>query len=95
MKSKIKLFFRSTINLGSFYADSCINPFFVFSVMSWIPPIQNTKFYYLVTKFNYPFLEPIRRVLRRLMPGGFMIDFSPIILFALIVMVQRLLVIAL
>ena len=64
-------------------------------LMSWIPPIQNTKFYYLVTKFNYPFLEPIRRVLRRLMPGGFMIDFSPIILFALIVMVQRLLVIAL
>lgn len=64
-------------------------------LMSWIPPIQNTKFYYLVTKFNYPFLEPIRRVLRRFMPGGFMIDFSPIILFALIVMVQRLLVIAL
>ena len=64
-------------------------------LMSWIPPIQNTKFYYLVTKFNYPFLEPLRRVLRRLMPGGFMIDFSPIILFERIVMVQRLLVIAL
>lgn len=64
-------------------------------LMSWIPPAQNTRFYYLITKFNYPFLEPIRRFLRRFMPSGFMIDISPIILFALIVLVQRLLTMAL
>ncbi len=60
-------------------------------IMSWIPPIQSTKFYELIVRFNRPFLEPIRRVLRRVTPGGFMIDISPIILFALIVAAERLL----
>ncbi len=60
-------------------------------LLSWIPPIQGTKFCYLVRKFNYPFLEPIRRMLRRMTTGGMMLDISPMILFVLIMLAERLL----
>ncbi len=59
-------------------------------VLSWFPPVHGTRFYELIVKFNAPFLEPIRRILQKVMPGG-MIDISPIILYMLIIAVQRLL----
>ena len=57
-------------------------------VCSWIPPLQNTTFAYYINKFNYPFLNPIRKLLFK-SSYGMMVDLSPIILFLVIRLVRQ------
>lgn len=56
-------------------------------LMSWIPNLDPT---HPVVKFLYGITEPVLQPIRNILPEGTMIDFSPIIVFLLLPIVQRL-----
>ena len=57
-------------------------------VCSWLPQVMGTKFYEAITRFNAPFLNPIRKLIYNF-SSGVSIDFSPIILVIIIGMIRR------
>jgi YggT family protein len=59
-------------------------------ISSWMPQFQDNKFIRLIHDFIYPLLEPLKRLQDKLMPGLPM-DFSPIIAFALLNMIRKIL----
>jgi YggT family protein len=52
---------------------------------SWIPQIRESRFYYYVDRIVDPLLEPIRRVVPSV--GG--VDFSPMILIFILILIDR------
>ncbi|MCX7746659.1 MAG: YggT family protein [Clostridia bacterium] len=59
-------------------------------VVSWIPVSRNNAFIRLVYQVTEPILGPIRALIQKSEVGrNMMIDFSPIIAFLLIQVVQR------
>jgi YggT family protein len=59
-------------------------------VASWVPQFQDNKIIRAIHEFIYPILEPLRRLQDKLMPGLPM-DFSPLIAFALLNIIKRIL----
>lgn len=55
-------------------------------LMSWIPNLDPT---HPVVRFLYGITEPILQPIRNLLPEGIMIDFSALIVFLLLPIVQR------
>jgi YggT family protein len=55
------------------------------AILSWIPPVRRSRFFWVLDRITEPFLRPIRNVLRKIswlreVP----IDFSSLILFIII-----------
>lgn len=59
-------------------------------VASWMPQFQDNKVVRVIHDFIYPILEPLKRLQDKLIPGLPM-DFSPIIAFALLNMIRKIL----
>ncbi|NMB39161.1 MAG: YggT family protein [Firmicutes bacterium] len=57
--------------------------------MSWLPNLDPT---HPVVMFLYGVTEPVLRPIRNLLPTGTMFDFSPIVIFLLLPIVQRLVI---
>lgn len=55
-------------------------------LMTWIPNLDPT---HPVVSFLYGLTEPVLQPIRNILPAGTMIDFSPIIVFLLLPIVQR------
>lgn len=55
-------------------------------LMTWLPNLDRT---HPVVAFLYGATEPILGPIRRLLPAGTMLDFSPIIAFILLSIIQR------
>ncbi len=58
---------------------------FIHALGSWIPQIRESRFYYYIDRLVDPLLEPIRRVVPAV--GG--IDFSPMILIFILILIDR------
>ncbi|MDQ7038790.1 MAG: YggT family protein [Aquificota bacterium] len=58
---------------------------FIHALGSWIPQIRESKVYYYIDRIVDPLLEPIRRVVPAV--GG--IDFSPMILIFILILIDR------
>ncbi len=58
---------------------------FIHAIGSWIPQIRESRLYYYVDRIVDPLLEPIRRVVPSV--GG--IDFSPMILIFILILIDR------
>ncbi len=58
-------------------------------LMSWLPNLDPT---HPVVSFLYGVTEPVLRPIRNLLPRGTMFDFSPIIVFILLPIVQRVII---
>lgn len=56
-------------------------------LMSWFPNLDPT---HPVVVFLYRATEPVLRPIRRLMPAGSIMDFSPLIVFLLLPLVKQL-----
>ncbi|MBN1483302.1 MAG: YggT family protein [Chloroflexia bacterium] len=54
-------------------------------LVSWVDPLMRTP----VSQFLYRITEPVLAPIRRLLPGGSPLDFSPLILFVLIEVLIR------
>jgi len=60
---------------------------FVYALGSWFPSVRRSKFYLLLSALFEPLLEPIRKVIKPV--NG--VDFSPLILMLLLILLQRVL----
>ncbi|NPB06065.1 MAG: YggT family protein [Aquificae bacterium] len=58
---------------------------FIYALGSWFPSFRRSKFYALLEQLFEPLLEPIRRVVRPV--NG--VDFSPLVLLIILVLVKR------
>ena len=47
-------------------------------ILSYIPSIKESSFYRVLVSFNYPILEPFKRLQERIF-GNMMIDFAPLL----------------
>lgn len=45
---------------------------------SYIPSFRENNIYNMIVAFNNPILQPFRMLQEKFMPGGMMLDFSPI-----------------
>ncbi len=62
-------------------------------ILSWLPINRNNFFYNIIYSLTEPIMAPIRRILDRSpLGGGMMIDFSPVIAYFLIAVVQTVLI---
>ena len=59
----------------------------IHAIGSWFPQIRNSKFYWYIDFIVEPLLRPIRNVIKPV--NG--IDFSPLILIFILVIIQRIL----
>jgi len=64
---------------------------FIEIIASWIPQMQGNKFISIIRNFTYPFLEPLKNLQDKLIPGVPM-DFSPIIAIFIIDFFKRILI---
>ena len=60
---------------------------FIHAIGSWFPQIRNSKFYWYIDFIVDPLLRPIRNLIKPI--NG--IDFSPLILIFILVIIQRML----
>ncbi len=60
---------------------------FIHAIGSWIPQIRESRFYEVLDSIVDPLLRPIRQVLPT--AGG--IDFSPMVLIFILILIDRLL----
>lgn len=56
------------------------------ALMSWVPPLANSKFGYIISDITEPLLRPFRRF--QVGGGGFGIDLSPILAYFTIYLVR-------
>lgn len=55
------------------------------AILSWIPPVRRSRFFWFLNKITEPFLRPIRNVLYKISwMRQVPIDFSSLILFIII-----------
>lgn len=66
-------FFRLLISVLQF-------TIFAEAVLSFVPNVKETKYYNVLVSFNYPILEPFRRIQEKFF-GNMMVDFSPMMAF--------------
>lgn len=57
-------------------------------VCSWLPQFTGTKFYEAISKFNSPFLNPLRKVQGKLIPD-LPVDLSPVALVVISGIIRR------
>ena len=62
----------------NYFANAIIALIWISCLMSWFVRPTN-RFYQFLERFLYPILEPFRKISRKLIRGGFMIDISPIL----------------
>jgi len=67
---------------------------FIRALLSWIPSLNGSKFSEFLYLLTEPFIEPVRKLLSRTRLAGSMIDFSFLITFILIIIIQDLLYVA-
>ena len=58
------------------------------AIMSWFPSVQRGFIFAFVTTITEPFVSPIRRLLQKTPLGQGMMDFSFIIAFILLILIQ-------
>ena len=59
--------------------------FIVRAILSWIPPVRRSRFFWFLDKITEPFLRPIRQILFKISwLRQIPIDFSSLILFIII-----------
>ena len=61
-------------------------------VLSFFPTLQSSKISYFIYQMTEPLLAPCRAILDRLGLGMGMIDFSPILAFLLLNLIQRIII---
>lgn len=55
------------------------------AILSWIPPVRRSRFFWVLDKITEPFLRPIRNILYKISwMRQLPIDFSSLILFIII-----------
>ncbi|MDU3723011.1 MAG: YggT family protein [Clostridium celatum] len=59
-------------------------------IMSYIPNLRQSQVYKIITSFNYPILEPFRRVQEKIF-GQMMLDFSPVLAIMFLSLIKGLL----
>ncbi len=57
----------------------------IHAIGSWFPQVRESRFYYYIDRIVDPLLEPIRRVVPSV--GG--VDFSPMILIFILILIDR------
>ncbi len=62
-------------------------------IMSWLPSMRNSGFFYFVSKINSPFLSPVRKLIDKCMSSNFGVDISPFVLILFITFIRRLLMV--
>lgn len=81
----------SLIRVALFYLLEIISIIiFVRCIMSWFP-IGNNKFMEFLYTITEPILEPVRNLINKFSNGPMYVDFSPVVVFLLITLIQRLL----
>ncbi len=58
-------------------------------VCSYLPQLTESRFYAAISKFNAPFLNPLRRLANKIAPG-LPVDISPILLVIIAGIIRRL-----
>ena len=62
-------------------------------ILSWLPISRNNIFYSIIYSLTEPIMAPIRRLIDRSpLGGGMMIDFSPVIAYFLISVIEMVLI---
>ncbi len=81
----------SLVKVALYYLLNVVNLILVVRcIVSWLP-IGYNRFTEILYSLTEPFLAPIRRLLEKTMGGSTMyIDFSPVVAFLLISLIQRL-----
>lgn len=64
---------------------------FIDIILSWVMPGKRNGVTDLLHVFTEPFLIPGRKIQQKIMPG-FMMDFSPIIAFMLLSLIERIII---
>ena len=62
---------------------------FVRCIISWLP-LGNNRFIEFIYSITEPVLEPVRNLLYKFSKGPMYVDFSPVVVFLLITLIQRL-----
>lgn len=62
-------------------------------ILSWLPSMRYSGFYYFIAKINGPFLAPVRKLMDKCMSSSFTIDISPFVLILFITFIRRLLMV--
>ncbi len=57
-------------------------------VCSFLPQVSQTRFYEVISKFNAPFLNPLRRAADKIITG-LPVDISPLLLVVIIGIIRR------
>jgi len=60
------------------------------AICSWFPQIRQSRFYDVLFQLTEPILHPIRVILRKLNIGNGMFDFSIIVAYIIIMLLQNL-----
>lgn len=63
-----------------------------YAILSWFPNPQAMSIRQSLEKFYAPFLDPIRRVIGTMGAGGAQVDFSPLVLIVILIILERFLI---
>ncbi len=80
----------SLVKIALFYLFEIIELLiFIRCIISWFP-LGNNKFIEFIYSVTEPILAPVRNLLGKYMTGSMYVDFSPIVVYLILIVIRRL-----